>query len=269
MDGRGAVPLGSSPRMRGKRSGADGVLAVCGLIPARAGKTSRTGGGSWGSPAHPRACGENAAAAARVLTAAGSSPRVRGKRLGCGFSLRGWRLIPARAGKTLAHRRRSTRTTAHPRACGENIIDGFHKVVLDGSSPRVRGKQHPAGAGRRRRRLIPARAGKTGPRTPTRGAAPAHPRACGENHAGVGLLSDQVGSSPRVRGKHRGSFLGLGGGGLIPARAGKTAGVVRRLPRPQAHPRACGENVAAGLCGGGAEGSSPRVRGKPRAGMNR
>ena len=192
--------------------------------------------------AHPRACGENAYALVAYRWRSGSSPRVRGKRLGCGFSLRGWRLIPARAGKTLAHRRRSTRTTAHPRACGENIIDGFHKVVLDGSSPRVRGKQHPAGAGRRRRRLIPARAGKTMPGSDCCPIRSAHPRACGENIGVPSWVWAVAGSSPRVRGKPRAWCADYLVPRLIPARAGKTSRRVCVGVVPRAHPRACGEN---------------------------
>ena len=56
---------------------------------------------------------------------------------------------------------------------------------------------------------------------------------------------------------------------LIPACAGKTA--VRRAGRlgPRAHPRVCGENRVHFGPGGGLEGSSPRVRGKPRRGDGR
>ena len=57
--------------------------------------------------------------------------------------------------------RLAQRTTAHPRACGENEARREIVVSSSGSSPRVRGKlllvQHVADDGR----LIPARAGKT------------------------------------------------------------------------------------------------------------
>ena len=53
-----------------------------------------------GSPAHPRACGENVQEVSLVSIPAGSSPRVRGK-LGEARSVVGLDgLIPARAGKT-------------------------------------------------------------------------------------------------------------------------------------------------------------------------
>ena len=50
--------------------------------------------------AHPRACGENAAALEPRTTRAGSSPRVRGKHAGGEPPTPVVRLIPARAGKT-------------------------------------------------------------------------------------------------------------------------------------------------------------------------
>ena len=50
---------GSSPRMRGKLFDCHVALSFLGLIPAHAGKTSRTMGPLSASRAHPRACGEN------------------------------------------------------------------------------------------------------------------------------------------------------------------------------------------------------------------
>ena len=52
------------------------------------------------TPAHPRACGENAPPAAEFPLLLGSSPRVRGKREDALVEVFGARLIPARAGKT-------------------------------------------------------------------------------------------------------------------------------------------------------------------------
>ena len=93
-------------------------------------------------------------------------------------------------------------------------------------------------------RLIPARAGKTPANKPVRIGIPAHPRACGEN----GARADRERFQP----------------GLIPARAGKTRDVCLRLYPDRAHPRACGENLTAPAMMPTSQGSSPRVRGKPR-----
>ena len=67
-----------------------------------------------------------------------------------------------------------------------------------------------------------------------------------------------MGSSPRVRGKPVQVRPQVADGRLIPACAGKTRPSATLSPRSPAHPRVCGENAA------GAQGSSPRVRGKLR-----
>ena len=53
------VPVGSSPRVRGKRSRPGPSLGNLGLIPACAGKTVMTYAGGAEIRAHPRVCGEN------------------------------------------------------------------------------------------------------------------------------------------------------------------------------------------------------------------
>ena len=151
---------------------------------------------------------------------------------------------------------------AHPRAGGENTAymrDGHPEM---GSSPRGRGKlegvQHEVlGQG-----LIPARAGKT--RRPcgrSRGNR-AHPRAGGENCAGLGAQGPAWGSSPRERGKPADRAGRLAVGGLIPARAGKTLLRASFTWFDRAHPRAGGENLAVPPRRATSRGSSPRGRGK-------
>ena len=155
------MPLGSSPRMRGKRGRRCQEDSRARLIPAHAGKTP------WCRPidpsfgAHPRACGENLVCTDCAVSCAGSSPRMRGKRRDESSLSRRGGLIPAHAGKTDAGRHGWLFLGAHPRACGENIDVSVIVPVKTGSSPRMRGK--PGGADRDRvvARLIPAHAGKT------------------------------------------------------------------------------------------------------------
>ena len=92
--------VGSSPRVRGKqvRETRQGVFNR--LIPACAGKTLYLKTRSQHSTAHPRVCGENPPCVVVTESNPGSSPRVRGKRLGTGFNTVPDRLIPACAGKT-------------------------------------------------------------------------------------------------------------------------------------------------------------------------
>ena len=186
-----------------------------------------------------------AARLARVIL--GSSPRWRGK-LSRGVSLSPIpRLIPALAGKTLTTAAREARTSAHPRAGGENSSPSRTPLIVMGSSPRWRGKLTLALWPSGRVRLIPALAGKTGPRQPEPAIPAAHPRAGGENPVSVSPLVRPSGSSPRWRGKHREGLKRPSLLGLIPALAGKTQAGLKQSHATQAHPRAGGENLAAPL----------------------
>ena len=111
---------GSSPRVRGKPSGAGDGHGGCRLIPACAGKTKTRNTKISGSPAHPRVCGENEKCTNRWLKHWGSSPRVRGKPRGRPADHSRGGLIPACAGKTGTRRKPWRRMRAHPRVCGEN-----------------------------------------------------------------------------------------------------------------------------------------------------
>ena len=70
---------GSSPRGRGKRRFQVSAWSVVRLIPAWAGKTSRTSVSHAAPRAHPRVGGENAIIAPSRRASSGSSPRGRGK----------------------------------------------------------------------------------------------------------------------------------------------------------------------------------------------
>ena len=115
------VVTGSSPRGRGKRTGAIAPVPLVGLIPAWAGKTARCDGASSPNAAHPRVGGENQRQGNRIVRPRGSSPRGRGKRRCHRLPGRVRRLIPAWAGKTSRGRRVSLLAEAHPRVGGENV----------------------------------------------------------------------------------------------------------------------------------------------------
>ena len=192
----------------------------------------------------------------------GSSPRMRGKRerLPRTCSIR--RLIPAHAGKTCMKSRMMNSSKAHPRACGENNDAQTRAYSSLGSSPRMRGKHLWAWGYFWPQRLIPAHAGKTKPKNHLPKKYGAHPRACGENVGMHDRFRSGSGSSPRMRGKRRMGFRARREARLIPAHAGKTIRPRMKIPRVQAHPRACGENSVERIPLGCPEGSSPRMRGK-------
>ena len=175
--------MGSSPRVRGKLRAAGSKTAATGLIPACAGKTIPQRSRRNVDGAHPRVCGENCPGVGHSSRMAGSSPRVRGKHPN-------WRpenappgLIPACAGKTPGRLAAHESHWAHPRVCGENATGRPDRRQGHGSSPRVRGKPRTDLAATPRPGLIPACAGKTFSRSPTRKTRGAHPRVCGENRA--------------------------------------------------------------------------------------
>ena len=159
----GGTPLeqGSSPRMRGKLHNPRSARFAIGLIPAHAGKTLGHASPETTLVAHPRACGENEDVDVNTTTAAGSSPRMRGKLSQSQMFTRPRRLIPAHAGKTATGNAYIKVERAHPRACGENLLGGSCRMRGGGSSPRMRGKLVSTSIVIAVRGLIPAHAGKT------------------------------------------------------------------------------------------------------------
>ena len=92
--------VGSSPRLRGTRSGIQIKMGFCRFIPAPAGNTSRFLKQQGPGPVHPRACGEHVALMRRRLHLGGSSPRLRGTHRQAAACRPRRRFIPAPAGNT-------------------------------------------------------------------------------------------------------------------------------------------------------------------------
>ena len=233
---------GSSPRGRGKRRVLPRRATRPGLIPAWAGKTSAPAYCRGQGKAHPRVGGENPDDTGRVCQGRGSSPRGRGKHVTARCERRVDGLIPAWAGKTWLRLLRAVILPAHPRVGGENKLALITDHTSLGSSPRGRGKPHGAGPARRRRRLIPAWAGKTVPHSQCPRRNGAHPRVGGENCTRGGSVTGSNGSSPRGRGKLKPLHRPTRPIRLIPAWAGKTAGKTSPTCPRWAHPRVGGEN---------------------------
>ena len=218
----GGLVQGSSPLTRGKLWQGISTVVSGGLIPAHAGKTPgrrRRCPGTW---AHPRSRGENFGRAVRFSWCRGSSPLTRGKLRHDRDRGRGYRLIPAHAGKTVIDGDVSDGVRAHPRSRGENDLRGPLPEKRNGSSPLTRGKRVRHMAPRRASGLIPAHAGKTLTHTAGGGRGWAHPRSRGENGSSSISVRRNRGSSPLTRGKHTRRLPILDYHGLIPAHAGKT-----------------------------------------------
>ena len=131
---------GSSPRMRGKHREEAGYRDKDRIIPAHAGQTRVRWSKYDQRPDHPRACGANKSAFGAQLSALGSSPRMRGKRLRGARAVWRSRIIPAHAGQTSGKATSATSAPDHPRACGANYCSHSRGRWKNGSSPRMRGK---------------------------------------------------------------------------------------------------------------------------------
>ena len=171
----------------------------------------------------------------------GSSPRMRGTRGGSVAS--------------------AALERDHPRVCGEHDITLYGDAGHEGSSPRMRGTRYDYFRRSCSDGIIPAYAGNTNPLCWTPCRKRDHPRVCGEHgQCDVGIPFDS-GSSPRMRGTPSVGIDPYGYGGIIPAYAGNTSGVMHPTRRVWDHPRVCGEHRRAYIQRLETQGSSPRMRG--------
>ena len=130
---------GSSPRLRGALpQTVIGAVRVR-LIPASAGSTYEPDCSRGPTEAHPRVCGEHVNRIRMLPMRQGSSPRLRGARVGAALDGPVAGLIPASAGSTKPSCPSSWRSEAHPRVCGEHSCPHMKQWLPVGSSPRLRG----------------------------------------------------------------------------------------------------------------------------------
>ena len=278
--------VGSSPRVRGSRHPAGRKPAGAGFIPARAGEPGDALPRPRRATVHPRACGGAGDALPRPRRATvhpracggarvdayvrpfevGSSPRVRGSRVGELADEVDEGFIPARAGEPRSASTSGSRSTVHPRACGGARSAGHSSGSPPGSSPRVRGSLELRPFDGPRDGFIPARAGEPrGTRRRSRSRR-VHPRACGGAVMWMKGRGPWRGSSPRVRGSHPLPQVGRALLGFIPARAGEPPAEPASAASPRVHPRACGGACTCPTMLSLSSGSSPRVRGSRRQG---
>ena len=171
-------------------------------------------------------------------------------------------ITPACAGKSGSAAWHRWACRDHPRVCGEKAVCSFAHVTGEGSPPRVRGKvRHPERNGFFAG-ITPARAGKRQTGRTLMLWSGDHPRVCEEKWKLVMVLSPQIGSPPRMRGKVRGGIDGIRLERITPACAGKSPAHPAACPVHQDHPRACGEKCPPGKFFFMTVGSPPPVRGK-------
>ena len=214
-------------------------------------------------------CGEHALGRLGGLRGLGSSPHVRGTlaHLSAGVADRG--IIPACAGNTDTTFFIFRTAWDHPRMCGEHNAFNAARLLLEGSSPHVRGTPAPCCRAESCEGIIPACAGNTGLHRRDHERTEDHPRMCGEHRGKPFRWSDWQGSSPHVRGTLRSSRLIASPPGIIPACAGNTGGIEFVVFNLWDHPRMCGEHSPTLAAGLNTMGSSPHVRGTQQKARNK
>ena len=231
------------------------------IIPARAGFTFNELLGLIDKQDHPRSRGVYRTALPGAFSRCGSSPLARGLQGDEG----GWpkpdRIIPARAGFTIHGERGEDANRDHPRSRGVYSIEAALLESQLGSSPLARGLQLRHVVGGDPPRIIPARAGFTGPPAVRKSPGWDHPRSRGVYPSvSMGRLF-VVGSSPLARGLRDPPILIAEVGRIIPARAGFTRGVLLPGRFQGDHPRSRGVYGPLQLPVAHPQGSSPLARG--------
>ena len=153
----------------------------------------------------------------------------------------------------------------HPRVCGEHTLTGSPRSTWRGSSPRMRGTPKATIFYHRTAGIIPAYAGNTNLQGIGIAQWRDHPRVCGEHRRFPQHCPYRWGSSPRMRGTRRPLAGQNKSTGIIPAYAGNTLDLLRPYSTTRDHPRVCGEHVCIEYARCFRTGSSPRMRGTPRA----
>ena len=213
------------------------------IIPARAGFTGSVRNSSGNGRDHPRSRGVYRTEPVGWAEMEGSSPLARGLHAEHTTFLALHRIIPARAGFTMATQGDWFTNPDHPRSRGVYTSCSRPGRRAAGSSPLARGLLVHYAAPLPALGIIPARAGFTPLLRVSHRGSQDHPRSrgvyrgCGERRRGTD------GSSPLARGLRVLARRGAPVSGIIPARAGFTPGLAGGpVPVPD-HPRSRGVYV--------------------------
>ena len=235
--------------------------AKTGIIPARAGFTSRyPSAGGFGAD-HPRSRGVYRPAWLATRPDCGSSPLARGlPRTHAPPEPRAG-IIPARAGFTPRHRKSWGFHRDHPRSRGVYKSVTASIGTRPGSSPLARGLQRKAGRRNGLGGIIPARAGFTLRHDEADRFEWDHPRSRGVYIRLYLLFLPVAGSSPLARGLLQTAWIAIQAARIIPARAGFTAEKAPTYGEFGDHPRSRGVYLRMRRQLGEESGSSPLARG--------
>ena len=146
--------------------------------------------------------------------------------------------------------------------CGEKMDYDEAGMEMQGSPPRMRGKELAVGVIRQHGGITPAHAGKSASLCSCAWLPGDHPRTCGEKFYIVLPLYNLLGSPPHMRGKADSPSARFRIDGITPAHAGKRAGQHLAAAPQRDHPRTCGEKSGGRSLLRVQCGSPPHMRGK-------
>jgi len=236
---------GTPPRGRGRHPRGDHRAEPQRNTPARAGTTVRRRSGCRCPREHPSAGGDDRLRADGAPFILGTPPRGRGRRRRVCRVSPGSGNTPARAGTTAPRSLTSSYSQEHPRAGGDDGMQGSTDMLREGTPPRGRGRLRGSHRPRVRAGNTPARAGTTRPTTLRVSPWTEHPRAGGDDRLRTAPDGAASGTPPRGRGRP----------------------TCRRRDRLKGleHPRAGGDDPVDTRDGIVSSGTPPRGRGRQRS----
>ena len=187
-------------------------------------------------------CGKNLHSRHIVPCAPGSPPRVREEPCLSRGRLRLHGITPACAGRTKFFSGFPSLYEDHPRVCGKNRPCPRPCRRLRGSPPRVREELLRCAYRIAVFGITPACAGRTFMISIRPAPSRDHPRVCGKNSSSSSIISQSLGSPPRVREEPIFLLTSSNRWGITPACAGRTQNGKLALSRFGDHPRVCGKN---------------------------
>ena len=192
---------GSPPRMRGRAASRLRPGAAERITPAYAGKRTLRRCTTGFLRDHPRVCGEEFRAYAKIWNEWGSPPRMRGRVYAERHKDHYTGITPAYAGKRSLPPSALCGTRDHPRVCGEESGLFWRQTGYAGSPPRMRGRVKSYDNAVLLSGITPAYAGKRGRPEYCNGGNQDHPRVCGEEASVLLKFIAAAGSPPRMRGR--------------------------------------------------------------------
>ena len=149
---------------------------------------------------HPHRCGELYRKTMGKTYRIGSSPQMRGTRVGFFLVLSKRRFIPTDAGNSSSVFDWDQELSVHPHRCGELPDRRFQQSDSPGSSPQMRGTPDLSCWHHCPDRFIPTDAGNSFIAFSENQSTPVHPHRCGELFYRIFWQQTIDGSSPQMRG---------------------------------------------------------------------